>query len=290
MTRPRMTRPRTLAALALMFATATARAQHVSSQASDPNRSPLSFSVGSARTVARQSAVHLLVDFTKDLSGVDWQQDFRRSLVYFTPDIKLETGSADAFEGITAKLTGNAMFFHTTTVDGLVTPDLSFFHAFPISLGAESDGRFQRVNGIAEVGYVPWFQGSVPLRLRTLSIGAFVQGGYKWKAGTPDSIGTTGGKRDESREPLDAGVLRAKASARWSIATRRTKSGLGLGFHATGDAWFDLLHSATYHRVTGIMRFVLDEHRYFDFAWEKGSGAPNFNTGRQVRASLAFLL
>lgn len=253
-----------------------------------PPSSPLTLSIGSVRTVAEQAAVRLLIDLTKDLTGIDYQTNARNGLLVVTPDIKILTGSADAFEGIVVKATGNLLFFRTAVVDGVETPDTRFFHAIAISLGAESDGRFEQVNGVAEIGYVPWFQGAAPRVLKGLHVGAFLQGGYKNDMGGRDTVTTGGGKLDESKEAAGDGLFRAKASGRWNVVTRSTASGLALGLRASADFWRDLRNAANYNRVVGTLRLHVSAENYFDFVFERGSGAPNFHKGDQFSANLTF--
>src|SRR5204862_3390034 len=120
------------------------------------------------------------------------------------------TGDKDAFQGIIAKVTGLETFFPRRDVDiaGLPWPDLApTIQTIPFSLGLESDGKFESVNGIAELGYVPWCPDPLRFRLRP---GTFLQAGYKFgrTSTSPNSDGDT----DQSHEKADSGLFRAKQS------------------------------------------------------------------------------
>ena len=117
-----------------------------------PQPNPLSLSMGSVRTDLKAVAVRIAVDYTDNLD-MAWENLGINSnrMIYFTPDIKMETGEKDAFNRIIAKLTGSILWFPSDTViAGIPTVDTRFFHSFPLSFGIESDRGFSRVNTIME--------------------------------------------------------------------------------------------------------------------------------------------
>ena len=65
----------------------------------------------------------------------------------------------------------------------------------------------------------------------------------------------------------------------------------GFGFSMIGSAitWYDLVHHDHYYRLVTTFRIILNPNQAFDFTFEKGSGAPNFNQGRQFSANLTLI-
>ena len=65
-------------------------------------------------------------------------------------------------------------------------------------------------------------------------------------------------------------------------------SGVGVGLVGNADGWYDFLNSQIYYTVQGNLRLYLTagEDKYFDFQYQKGSGAPNFNQGDQYGIGL----
>jgi hypothetical protein len=278
--------------LAVIVALALPRASAAQGSANESEQ-PLELSIGAVRTALEQSAVAFAVNLTKNLNNVDFQKNSGAAgptghLVYFTPDIEVQTGDKDAFDGIVAKVTGNLLFFRITKVAGVPVIDTRFFHALPFSLGLETDRRFDKVNTIGEFGYVPWFQGAVSRPLQTLRVGVFLQGGYKAQIG--DSLthqSPSAGSADQSEEELNGGVLRAKLSARFGPTFRlNSNNELAVGLKGTSDTWYDLLNGEFYYHVQATIRLTVAKDRHFDFFYEKGSGAPNFNKGDQFGANL----
>jgi hypothetical protein len=254
---------------------------------------PLELSIGAVRTALEQSAVAFAINLTKNLNNIDFQRNSGGSgshgrLIYFTPDIDVQVGDKDAFDGIVAKVTGNLMLFRIDTAGGLRTPNTSFFHAFPFSLGIETDRRFDKVNAIGEFGYVPWFQGAVSRPFRTLRVGLFIQGGYKAQVGdSTTQQSPAAGSTDQSGEALDAGLLRAKLSVRFGPTFRLNSEGsFAVGLKGASDTWYDIVNDRFYYHVQATIRLTLTKDKSFDFFYEKGSGAPNFNKGDQFGGNL----
>lgn len=276
----------TLLSLSCLVVTAPA----VTAQSETDGVVPVSLSLGGIRTEADRSAFRIAVHAEKPLSASDLQGNFENGIVYLAPEIRIETGEADAFSAIITKVTGSLLFFTTTQVGGVETPNTRFFHAIPISIGAETEGRFETVNVLAEAGYVPWFQGSVPGQWKKLRVGMFLQGGYKFPldpAADPPVPGEPSGSMDESAENPKSALLRANASARFSpelIVWRAT--GLGLGVRTDGDVWYDIANAGFYHSFEGAFRIRFGKDRYVELIYQKGSGPPNFNKGRQFGANI----
>jgi hypothetical protein len=264
----------------------------VAAQAQDSTDSkdstPLQVSIGAVRTAAERSAVAFAIDLTKNLNGVDFQSNTNHSLVYFTPDIQIQTGEGDAFDGIVAKVTGSLVVFRDTTIAGLKTPNTTRFSAFPFSAGIETDRRFDAINTMVEAGWVPWFQGVVPGFLKSTFVGLFLQAGYKADVGTSSEPTVPGGGNlDESDEDLDSGLLRAKGSVKFAPTfTLGAKGELTLGIVGAASVWYDLAHGATYHRIDAKAKVGLGKDKTFEFGYQDGSGAPNFNEGDQFGAFL----
>ena len=265
-------------------------APSVTAQGQSDGAVPVSLSIGAIRTEADRPAIRIAVHADKPISANDLQGNFRNGLIYLAPEIRIETGEADAFNAIITKVTGSVLFFTTTEVGGIETPNTRFFHAIPISIGAETERRFENINVLAETGYVPWFQGSVPGQLKKLRLGVFLQGGYKLpleditEGGVPAE---PSGSLDESAEDPKTALLRAKASGRFSpelIVWEAT--GLAIGVRTDGDVWYDIANAEFYSRFEGAFRIRFGKDRYVEFIYQKGSGAPNFNSGQQFGTAL----
>ncbi|MBN2424085.1 MAG: hypothetical protein JXB44_03595, partial [Calditrichaceae bacterium] len=198
----------------------------------------------------------------------------------------------DAFSSVTVKATGLWMLFSTTEIAGIVTPNTSkLFHTFPLSAGIETNNLFDRINTVLEAGYVPWYQAAgrkTPEWIKRTKFGLFLQGGYKFKLDTA-GVYQAGGAMDESKEALNDPIFRAKASFGIDTKTLIKINYLRLGVVGNADGWYDFLNSEIYHRVEGKIRFYLSPKTYFDFEYQSGSGAPNFNEGEQLGMALTVM-
>ncbi|NQT77872.1 MAG: hypothetical protein HQ565_09175 [Bacteroidetes bacterium] len=249
--------------------------------------------LGYLNTALEQNALRFAVDYSKKLKPkLELFKSGKASLVSFSPDIRIDVGSDDAFNGIIAKYTGNIMKFKTTTVAGIdEVPDLSkVFHNFPVSAGFETNQSFSSINGLLEFGYVPWYMNDkdLPKFVRQTRIGVFVQGGYKFKlSDQPDTVFNSGaGNIDESKENSDSELLRLKASAVISPHFYLDKDKkLGFAIIGKGDVWYDIINTEFYYSLLGAIRFIYEDY-YIDTKYEKGSGAPNFNQGSQFGVNL----
>jgi hypothetical protein len=261
----------------------------VTAQDDDTNSTPVTISLGTVRTELEQVAFQYAIKYSKEFSGEDVLVALNGSAFYLTPEINLQGGEQDSFNSVIAKFTGSLLLFSTTDVVGIKTPNTAFFHAIPFSTGIETSNRFDTVNFLGEIGYTPWFQGSVPKFWKTLHVGAFVQGGYKAKMDDPpvDIDANRGGSADESSEKAESGLLRVKGKGIFSPEfTIDEKTDVGLGVEVTGAVWCDLLNSDVYEMIEATFRLILANDKSFDFSYQKGSGAPNFNRGDQFGAGL----
>jgi hypothetical protein len=250
--------------------------------------------LGTVETEAESAAVRLAIDLTSQLNGEFF--DPRGKVTWkVAPDIKILTGDDDGFNGFNAKLTALGAILDPSVLDAEPGASFLFAHTFPISGGVESDADFQTVNGLLEVGYVPWFNAE---KLKTsvgkgswlIAPGAFLQIGHKFASdeGTPATPKTP--DNDESEEQEDDILARVKLGLKvkspiYSIAEMGT---FDLRAQGIVDAygWYDIENSEVYHRVVGTLRFNLTEDKSFDLNYESGSGAPNFNQGEQFSAGL----
>ncbi|MFM9839501.1 MAG: hypothetical protein ACKVOQ_14625 [Cyclobacteriaceae bacterium] len=252
--------------------------------------------LGTIKTELKQGAINLGINYVRSLDSLFKEQDIlvanKNSLFQLTPQFNVQTGSGDAFSSISAKLTGLFMCFRDTTIAGVKTPNTKRgFQTFPISAGIESNNRFSVVNGIAEAGWVPWYQTQgnkkTPGWLKHTKFGVFLQGGYKFAI---DTTGKTaiGGEKDQSKEKTDNAIFRTKARIGIDTKSIFELSGVGVGVVGDADGWYDFLNGQVYYTIQGKLRFYLtqDKDKFFDFKYQKGSGAPNFNQGDQYGMGL----
>jgi hypothetical protein len=264
----------------------------------EEDRTPISVSLGSARTEAEAAAVRLAIEYFENIgdifiTSVDPNSKSGR-IADFTPEIKIQTGEEDAFNGIIAKISGNYLFFKTTDVCGAQTPDSSkAFTVIPVSVGFETDRRFNNLNLLTEVGYVPWGPKDSNNKLRfglNPRLGIFVQAGYKFKLSSASAMPATGGAADESSEKPDSALLRLKAAACADLPlVTFSKGKRTVRLILAGAGWYDIKNSEFYHELDVILRLPLSGARYFDLQYENGSGAPSFNKGNQFSANLTIV-
>ncbi|NVO19710.1 MAG: hypothetical protein HXX13_08420 [Bacteroidetes bacterium] len=252
---------------------------------------PLQISLNTIKTELKKGAIGYGIKYLKTEDSLFKVQDLfgakENYLYQFTPQFLIQSGNEDAFSAITAKISGIFMFFHQTTIAGLVTPNTSRgFQTFPISAGIETNNMFNIVNCILEAGWVPWYQtvgnSHTPELLKHTKIGFFIQGGYKFAI---DSTGKAalGGEADQSKEAKDHAIFRTKGSFGIDTKSLVNIGSIGIGIAGTADGWYDFLNSEVYYALQGKARFYLTKSldRYFEFNYQKGSGAPNFNKGDQ---------
>jgi hypothetical protein len=258
---------------------------------------PVQVSINSIRTELKQSAMKLGIKYLQSLDTLygfnkEHFKDWEKGLLTFSPEFKIETGNNDAFSSMTGKMAGFIMLFDTVNIAGVITPKTGkMFHVFPFSTGFETSNAFQKVNGIVEVGYVPWYQipiANAPRILSFTNINLFLQGGYKFDIDNKNPITGMGGNVDESKEMSDKPIFRAKGH--FGIDTKdlltNTNSTRGISLIGNSDVWYDFLNSEIYYSIEGKLRVFLTKDYFFDFTYEKGSGAPNFNQGEQFGVGL----
>lgn len=250
---------------------------------------------GTLKTDNKQTAISVGISYVRSLDSIWNSKELyiagKHSIFTVSPQIKIETGTQDAFSSIEGKLTGLFMNFKTIKLDksSVVIPDVSkTIQTFPISVGFESNNTFSTINAITEVGWVPWYQsevGSAPDILKYSKFGLFLQGGYKFRG---DSAATQayGGNKDQSAEKVNNALLRTKGSL--SIDTKKLVniSGLNMGLVGNADVWYDFVNAKFYHKIEAVGRFYLGDGQFFDLMYSKGSGAPNFNVGDQYGVGL----
>lgn len=259
------------------------------------NNKPIELSIGSIKTDLQNSAINFGLSYMQSLDSLWEKQDFlltgEKSLLLVTPRINIQSGTGDAFSSITAKVTGLTMLFDTISVGGIITPNTGrTFHTFPFSLGFETNNRFNIINGIAEIGWVPWYQAGTrktPIWLKHTKLGVFIQGGYKFAIDTTGTM-AIGGEVDQSKENTDNTIFRTKGSFGIDTKSLFKFSGVGVGLVGSADGWYDLINSQIYYSLQGKLRLYLTENedKFFDFHYQKGSGAPNFNEGEQFGIDL----
>ncbi len=255
---------------------------------------PLKVSLNTVKTELKQNAIDFGIKYVQSLDSIFKQQDIllagKNNLFQATPEFNVQSGTDDAFSSIDVKLSGLFMFFKTTKVAGQITPCTNcYMHLMPLSAGIETNNTFSVINGIIEIGYVPWYQSpmmyKVPEWLKHTKAGIFLQAGYKFDI---DKTNPTGGQTDESKEQLDDGILRARANFAIDTKSLFEINGIGVGLVGSSDIWYDFLNSEIYYRIEGSARFFFTQKKdkYFTFKYQKGSGAPNFNQGDQFGMGL----
>ncbi|MGV8879370.1 MAG: hypothetical protein ACOH2A_10095 [Sphingobacteriaceae bacterium] len=251
----------------------------------------LDLNVGSVRTELKNGAFNYAVKYAKDLiDTTNKQYNFSKGFLVILPEFNSQGGSKDAYSTVTAKVTGFLTHFKTTEIAGLQIPDLQrTFSVIPFAGGMETNSDVSFVNGIVEMGYFPWYwqpQSKGPNILKYTKTAIFLQSGYKFR--TDSSTNHTGGKTDNSRERVDRGILRSKFILELDSKRLLTskKNGTSIGLISATNIWYDLLNSCFYYRLEAKARIYISDQYHADLKYEKGSGAPNFNTGDQFGASL----
>jgi hypothetical protein len=257
------------------------------------SQNELSLDISTIKTSLKNTAIGIGVDYFKQYNNIDKQFNGKKGFLNITPELTAKMGTSDVFSQLIVKLSGFYLKGKVIEIEGIKTIDSkSTMHVFPLSVGAECNTDFTFINTLAEVGYVPFYQAqgnkNVSDFLKLTQVGIFLQAGYKSKLDTVNAVNITGGKVDESEEAINNGVLRSKVNL--SIDTQNfftdtDKPGLGLIGKATW--WYDFLNNTTYYRLEAKIRLYLAKNKYFDFVYEKGSGAPNFNQGEQFGTGLS---
>jgi hypothetical protein len=251
--------------------------------------------VGASKTELRDNAILIGISYLKSLDSIFGEQERfipgKNSFFMVTPQADIITGTSDSYSSINIKLSGVFATFKTTDVEGLITPDFDrTAHTFPMSLGVETSNLFNNVNAIYEIGWVPFYQSygrNSPALVKNTRFGVFLQTGYKILV---DSTGNTaiGGEVDKSLEEPNEFILRTHGTFSLDTKSIIKLNGLDIGLVGGADVWYDIANGALYHKLQGIARFYLDDTKYIDFIYSKGSGAPLFNYADQFSAGFTF--
>ena len=208
-------------------------------------------------------------------------------LLDISPDIEVQMGEEDSFNGAILKLTGNFIRFQITEIEDIRTPCSTCpFHVFPLSLGLESDRDFENLSTLLEFGYVPFYLKSKwKLGLKS-KIGLFFQGGYKIEIDDEPEL-KEGGAVITTEEDPDNGIARLKLNAEADIDLfSYSNGGQKVSLVPRVRIWYDMVNSEIYHKYEATLKFPLGKDKTFDLKFEDGSGAPNFNEGAQFSTSL----
>ncbi len=222
------------------------------------------------------------INVEKFLVGDKW-------LAEISPEIRIQSGEEDAFNGIVAKVKGYSALFQKTEIGGKPIPDSSkYFSVFAFSGGIETNKDFDSINGIIEIGYIPFkkkINSTIFLGLNP-AIGMFLQGGYKFELDDSNSSNVEDNSSDKSDEKPNSGLLRAKLGGKGEFKVYDFSDKYSLHIIPEGWVWYDVVNSEIYHQIIGVIRLTLSENKHFDFKYENGSGSPNFNEGDQFSANL----
>lgn len=258
-------------------------------------QSQLNVELGARQTELGNGAISFGISYLKSLDSIFGGQEYfvpgKRSWFMVTPELEIVSGSEDAFSSIILKASGLFNTFKTTqTPSGLTIPDHNkTSHSFPISLGVEANNSFDNVNGIFEVGWVPYYQSytrSSPTWVKRSRFGIFMQTGYKF------SVDTTGQGGDEfaSAEQVKRFIARARGILSVDTDAIFHVGALNVGLVGSAEGWADIANSEFYHKLEGRARIYLTPDQYFDVIWSSGSGAPLFNDAEQVGVGFTFRL
>ncbi len=248
-------------------------------------KSPIDLAIGLLRTHADKLSANIVARYAEGYMQSIEKMGDKNYIFTLSPEINIEGGLKDSFNGMTFKARGLLLKFSTKELlSGGEIPDLNkLFHAFPFSVGMETDQRFQNISTIAEAGYVPlWFPKFKAFKLgKNFQFGIFVQGGYKFQ--TSKETNQTGGAEDQSNEESNKPIGRLRA-----IIFVNQEIGGRIYLKGNAQGWYDFLNNKFYHQLDIGIRLTYIPGKHFDFKYQNGSGAPNFNIGNQFGASLAF--
>jgi hypothetical protein len=249
-----------------------------------------SLSIGAARTELEASAIRIAVEAAADLgdiSRITPRTAEGRTIAsgyFFSPSVQFLTGDGDALDGIVVAIAGNYYPHLVVTPTHDIERDQNFW-VLPVSVGFETDRRFDKVSALGEFGVTRIFR-TGPLARAPLRWGLFAQVGYKAEIDTSGSA-TSGGSVDESEEALDHMLARARGDLNLTLPLLRfAEDGEPLRLKSRSVVWYDVVNSEMYYRLEGTLRIPIGEKQGFDLTYEKGSGAPNFNRGEQFSTNL----
>lgn len=257
-------------------------------------QSQLTVELGAERTDLKKNAITFGITYLRSLDSIFGGQELfvpgKKSFFLVTPELDITTGTEDAFSSIILKASGLWNVFKTHTVAGLEAPNYNkTFHSFPISLGVETNNRFNNTNGIFEVGWVPFYQSyarNSPQWIKRSKFGVFLQTGYKFNS---DSLGV-GGEANESEEKEHKGILRGRGLFSVDTDAFIKIGGLNVGLVGSAEGWADIVNNGFYHKLEGRARVYLNPDQTFDVIFSSGSGAPLFNSAFQAGVGISIRL
>ena len=256
------------------------------------SQNDLNVELNAIKTAVKNNAVGFAINYLKPYNNIETQLNGKSGFLNITPEILTQAGTNDAFSNLVVKLSGFYLKAKTIDIAGLKTLDSKrMMHIFPISVGLESNTDFSFLNSLVEFGYIPYYQSQgnqqVSDFLKLTKLGIFIQTGYKSKLDSINSMKILGGKLDESAERPNRFLCRSKID--FSIDTKNffKTSEVGLGLVGKFNYWIDFVNGQTYYKIDGRVRLYLSKNKFFDLMYQKGSGAPNFNTGEQFGTALS---
>ena len=252
----------------------------------------LNVELNAMKTDLKNNAVGFAINYLKPYSNIEAQFNGKSGFLNITPEILTQAGTNDAFSNLVVKLSGYYLKAKTIEIAGLKTLDSKrTMHLFPIAVGLESNTDFSFLNSLVEVGYIPYYQSQgnkdVGDFFKFTKLGIFIQTGYKSKLDSINTTGIKGGKLDESAEKPNHFFCRSKFD--FSIDTKNffKTNQVGMGLVGKMNYWIDFVNGNIYYKIDARVRLYLSSNKFFDILYQKGSGAPNFNTGEQFGTALS---
>lgn len=264
----------------------------------------ISLSIGGVSTSTRQGAIDLGLKLFESYESVLNKPQIaagHKWYMYVKPQAEIRYGNDDMFNGFVAKATGMFLFFDTTTVFGVngVLDPTKMQWVVPYSVGLETNKDFRNYNVIGEIGLIPFYKaiaGSRGVTNKTLlklsnqsNFGIYFQGGNKVGGlGTADTLANqTEGDASQTAESIGNGIARLKLMANLNpVLLKPIQGDFNIHLRLQAIYWYDLINSAHYYRVEAKLGIQILKNLAFEFGYEKGSGAPNFNTGDQFGGNL----
>lgn len=200
----------------------------------------------------------------------------------FRPDVLIQYSDDSLFDSVQMGLDGVYGVTPCKVVDGRDEWNfLGLSHVFLFGAGIETDSKIENVNGILEIGYVPYYPGLFgESRIKygpNVLLGFFLQAGYKFDTGGDDGedLENKGGS-----EVSDTEIGRAKTRLQLSFP-------LSDALELVGDfsLWYDFVNDDVYDKSEFGFRVKVAEDQFVDLLYNNGSGAPNFLTGEKFSAS-----
>jgi hypothetical protein len=254
----------------------------------DGSTSASAVSIAGAYTDLKEAAVRLAAQILPKVNITKFS-DKGKCIGYLGVALDMAVGSEDVFESLNGKVSGFVWLPLPDDEDGEPDTD-GWIHVLPFSVGLETNRDFTDYAVLAELGYTPVgpvypkTEGRHSLRFGMdplFNAGLFIQAGYK-VASLPK--GGEGGNEVASPEEAGDAILRLKAAA--SLYLEPLKN---LFVSCKPKGWFDVLNLEFYYQVSGELSYTIEgpENPVTLFVgYDKGSGAPYFNTGDQFSGGL----